>query len=1625
MFKSCLQSYIRCVIIFYCILLGDPVLSQTPPPPLPVISGFAPTPVCQGQPVVITGSNFTGATNVKLGSDDAVSFTVNSATTITAIVADQAATGKITVTTPDGTALSNTDLTILSVPKPALTDKATDPFTNCNGNATYNLNVINSSVVAGNGNQYTIDWGDNTPFFMQTDWPVNGQMTHTYAAQGYFQITMTIKSSNGCSRSVGYRFYNGQNPLASFTTSTSTTGLCAPVSVEFQIGNWFGNSPGTTYEVDFGDGTPPVVLQHPLSPTNSIRLLSHQYTKSSCPQIDFTATLRVINGCYTTTYTLNQIVVRMKPVADFDTDPTAPCLNLPVCFTNKTVNGSSGKSCSTVSNFTWDFGDGTTSNSENPPCHTYAAARTYTVTLTASNATCGSDVRTKQVVVSPPSPSPVAGPPVFYCQGETAVPLVATGVGLLWYISATGGVGSPLAPIPSTNSPGIFLYYVSQTFTNSCESIRIPVSVTVKARPPAPTVATPVQYCQHQVATPLTATGTGLLWYTNQTGGTGITTAPIPSTTTIGTTTYYVSQTVNGCEGPRAAILVAVNSLAQAPTVTTPIGYCQYQSATPLTAVGNNLLWYSNASGGIGSPTAPTPSTASAGSTIYYVSEVTGCGEGPRAAITVNVSSAPSASISYQPANLCNMTNTPAAPNPPVPVVHTGTAGGSYSITPANGLPINATTGEINPAGAVAGVYTIAYTIQSAGACPVYKATTTVTVNGTPTATIAYPAICTSDAATRVMLTGTAGGAFTSTTGLIIDPLTGIISPATSTPGTYTVTYAIAPAAPCPGFTTTTSVTITLAPSATIGYPVANVCNTLNTPATPNLPVGAVLTGTRNGVYSIAPATGLPINITTGEINPSGAAAGKYTITYTVPGAGGCANYSTTATMVVNSIPTATISYAGSPYCGSSVVSQPVSLSGTTGGRFTSSTGLSINATTGEINPAGSTPGVYTVTYTIAAAPPCPGYVATTGVTITASPVVTFPVTSQSICSGETALFKPSSTVANAIYNWSVVGPLPANVTGITTGSSSDPNAVISLSFTNRGIASQSLTVRVTPVNPGLQPCPGTSTDIVLIVHPATPAPVTTNTDLCMGTPATALIVNPLPGTTIKWYNGNGVLLNRAPVINTNLAGQWVYYVSQTNIYGCESPRAPITATVHPTAKIVSAAYNNPVACGIPSGAITLQVLDLNNAAMPNVPVVVHYNKFQIALTFSTNTNASGRMTIPLTAGTYSGIFVETAGGCLSQKIPDIFILKDPTPPLKPVAGYNPPLCSGQALTLTALSSGNNQPGTIEYVWAGPAFGSSADTVSDAVVSFPSAAMKDAGTYVVYATQNNCISPPVSFDVVIQQAPAKPVLSVRTPLCVGDDLVLQAYSSIPGNAALNYLWKGPGTGFPVNGPNAGINKVNIKDAGIYAVTVTSSQTGCSTTTDTLIQIGGYPLVAFAKDTMTLPTGYRLNLAPVITNAAAPGILPIQGYTWTPSQDLTCNDATCASPVAIIKNNICYKVDVTNIYGCKGSADICINVFCQNSQVFVPNAFVPNGNVPENRKLIVRATGISSVKSFRVFNRWGRIMFERNNFPPNSADYGWDGMVNGKPADTGVYIYTVDVICENGVPYSFKGNVTLF
>jgi hypothetical protein len=93
---------------------------------------------------------------------------------------------------------------------------------------------------------------------------------------------------------------------------------------------------------------------------------------------------------------------------------------------------------------------------------------------------------------------------------------------------------------------------------NGCESARAQIDVIINAAPASPAVVSPVIYCQGATAAPLTATGTNLLWFTTPNGGTG-TASLTPQTTIAGDKSYYVSQTIGGCESPRSEIIVTIN----------------------------------------------------------------------------------------------------------------------------------------------------------------------------------------------------------------------------------------------------------------------------------------------------------------------------------------------------------------------------------------------------------------------------------------------------------------------------------------------------------------------------------------------------------------------------------------------------------------------------------------------------------------------------------------------------------------------------------------------------------------------------------------------------------------------------------------------------------------------------------------------------------------------------------------------------------------------------------------------------------------------------------------------------------------------------------------------------------
>jgi hypothetical protein len=414
------------------------------------------------------------------------------------------------------------------------------------------------------------------------------------------------------------------------------------------------------------------------------------------------------------------------------------------------------------------------------------------------------------------------------------------------------------------------------------------------------------------------------------------------------------------------------------------------------------------------------------------------------------------ATLSYAGSPYCSSAGTANA-------TFTGTTGGVYSST--TGLSIDATTGVINLAASTAGNYVVTYTLAANGVCnPLFTTTANVTITASPAATISYAGspYCSNVTTATVTRTGTTGGVYSSTTGLSINATTGDVNIATSTAGTYTVSYTIAAAGGCALFATTTSISITAAPAATITYGAAPYCSNAGT-------ASVTRTGTTGGVYSST--AGLSLNASTGAITLATSTAGTYTVTYTVAAAGGCALFTTTTPITITAAASATINYAGSPFC-QAATPATVTRTGNAGGVYSSTTGLVINATTGDVDVAASSAGTYIVTYSIAANAGCAIFTTTTNITINSISIAPTSATASTtlICanSGTVTLTANGGTLgAGASYKWYSgtcggillgTGATLSNVTLNTT-----TTYFVRIEGTCNTTACQSITVNVAP----------------------------------------------------------------------------------------------------------------------------------------------------------------------------------------------------------------------------------------------------------------------------------------------------------------------------------------------------------------------------------------------------------------------------------------------------------------------------------------------------------------------------------------------------------------------------------
>ncbi|TDB66032.1 T9SS type A sorting domain-containing protein [Arundinibacter roseus] len=819
---------------------------------------------------------------------------------------------------------------------------------------------------------------------------------------------------------------------------------------------------------------------------------------------------QTINGCESPKSTIT-VTVKAKPA------PPAVA-NVTACFgatiSTLTATGSALK---------WYTSNDTPLGSAPVPGNT--ANSSYKVTQTVGG--CESDKATITVTITQ-TPLPTVNSALSYCVGESAPTLTATGTALKWYSSNSGG--SPLAgaPTPSTGSPGTFNFYVSQTI-DGCESGRAQIVVTVKAIPAAPTVS-PVSVCEGSSTGPLTATGANLTWYAAASGGSGSGTAPTPSTATVGTSFFYVSQTVNGCESPRTQLSVTIRDTPNAPAVTSPVTYCFGEVATALTATGTGLKWYTAAGGALGA--APTPSTAAAGSTTFQVSQTANSCESPKASIVVTVYRTNSPTVNALVEYCLGESAVALLANGTSLKWYTSSAGG-----------VGAATAPIPPTTAVGS--TPYFVTQTLNGCESDRARVDVLVKAIPAVpvTTAPAPICQLGTSTSLLgqvsgVTGTLKW-YTAATGGTSNATAPI--PSTATAGTATF-YVSQTVNNCESPRASIAFETKANPTAPTVTALVEYCEKAT--ASPLSATGTALkwyttpTGT-TGVTTTAP-TPSTVSVTTTAYYVS------QTTTYPVgTGSLACEGPRARINVTINPLPGLPSVISFQEFCQERQdKSFTFSANGTNLKWYTASTGGAGENSAPSINLKEAKETTFYVSQVTDKS--CEGSRAEMKVRVKRLPVL--PVVSSLIeyCQFDQSRQLTATPETNGILNW--YG---------TNASGGSPSGNAPTPSTADGGETAFF------VSQSLEGCEGDRTQILIRIN-TTPKPaVVTPVEYCQNTTATPLSAQ---GASLKWYReaaASEFQTNPFTPFTANV-GNFAFYVTQTGGNGCESPKEKIDVRIKP-----------------------------------------------------------------------------------------------------------------------------------------------------------------------------------------------------------------------------------------------------------------------------------------------------------------------------------------------------------------------------------------------------------------------------------------------------------------------------
>ncbi|MCG8574991.1 MAG: PKD domain-containing protein [Flavobacteriales bacterium] len=503
--------------------------------------------------------------------------------------------------------------------------------------------------------------------------------------------------------------------------------------------------------------------------------------------------------------------------------------------------------------------------------------------------------------------------------------------------------------------------------------------------------------------------------------------------------------------------------------------------------------------------------------------------------------------------NVSTLCNTPGSTLNLSTLLVGADAGGTWAETTASGA-FTPATAMFDASSLTAGVYSFTYSVTGTAPCIDDMASFDVTVTNLPNAGADNATQICNTAGSSVdlntLLSGAdPGGSWAETTASgAFDAATGVLNTDGLTAGTYTFTYDIAAAGPCPGDQAVFDVTVQQEVNAGDDDLLLEICNTAGSVV--DLTTSLSADASAGGVWAETTASG-SFTAGTGVLDSDGLAAGAYSFTYTVTGVAPCpsdvANFTVTVEQEVNAgIDNLDISCNGA---GTMVdltdLMDPTADGGGLWNETTSSG--SFDSATGMFDASDMDAGAYIFTYSVLAVAPCVTDAATFTITINEMPEMD-DLVDEEVCDGDNMVSQIfTSDIGSTTYEWDVVSGSDMGFGMTGTG-----NTVGTFTATSGSASDETVTVEVTPTANG---CVGDPVLFDITVHPI-PVVGFSAVEYAGCEPFRAEFLNSypgLPGASCEWTFGDGSVSPTCDEVSHEYTNEGLYDIglTVTTMYGC------------------------------------------------------------------------------------------------------------------------------------------------------------------------------------------------------------------------------------------------------------------------------------------------------------------------------------------------------------------------------------------------------------------------------------------------------------------------------------------